>query len=110
MKNLLLVWRKSKGLSQLDLVELFNKTAKSLNMNIRWKGHYIVSRKENNKIKISPLEAKVLSKLTGFPREWFLYPEDFKKEIEEYIREASLSPRNSSPLKPLEKAQASRGL
>ncbi len=83
--NALKAWRVRNNLSQEYVAELFSKKARELGINDEWKGHYIVSKKESGLVRIDPIEAKVLEKLTGLPRTWFLYPEEYQQEIEEYL-------------------------
>ena len=85
--NPLKAWRIKNNLSQEQVAELFTQKAKELNINDKWKGHYIVSRKESGAGRIDPIEAKILEELTGLPRNWFLYPEEHREEIENYLNE-----------------------
>ncbi len=88
--NALKAWRIRKDLSQEQVAELFTQKAKELGIKDRWKGHYIVSKKESGLVRIDPIEAKILEELTGLPRTWFLYPEEHQQEIQEYLNKETV--------------------
>jgi len=88
--NALKIWRKKNNLSQEKVAELFSKKAKELGYKDKWSGHYVVSRKESGQISIDPTEAKILETITGLPREWFLYPDEYTEEIQAYMENKQL--------------------